>query len=75
MMEIVLMENNIRCTVMIYFVSINFNLLPNYEAGKKQSCYDQKLVNHFLGHVHTKIASKLHKFSLKYNATVAEWEG
>ena len=57
MMEIVLTDNNIPCAVMIYYVSTICNLLPNYEAGKKQSCYDQKLVNHFLGHVHTKIAS------------------
>ena len=59
MMEIVLTDNNIPCAVMIYYVSTStiFNLLPNYEAGKKQSCYNQKLVNHFLGHVHTKIAS------------------
>ena len=65
-MEIVLMENNIPCAVILYYVSTIFNLLPNYEAGKKQSCYDQKLVNHFLRHVDIQRFLLSSTFSLSY---------
>ena len=76
MMEIVLTDNNIPCAVMIYYVSTStiFNLLPNYEAGKKQSCYDQKLVNHFLGHVHTKIYSSTFSLSIQFRSAHTDLE-